>query len=276
MSIIRIKKRDSGYTQMSNHHLNDKKMSLKSKGLLSFMFTKPDDWDFSIMGLVSQLKESKTSIMSSVNELIDLNYIKRTQKNIKGIFSPYEYLVYELPQAQNPHTEDVHTGFPHTEDVLQVITNKETTKEVITNKEKKEDSIEVEFEEVIPSSQSSIIDQILEKEKSSAKKEVLVIETKFNFRKEMIDYGFKEELIIDWLAVRKTKRATNTRTALKGFLKQVELSKEDINLILKLCVERSWSGFKVSYLENIEGFSKFSTNGKATASQKLDEALGIT
>tara|TARA_R110000787_G_scaffold229259_7_gene336833 strand:+ start:1830 stop:2651 length:822 start_codon:yes stop_codon:yes gene_type:complete len=272
MSIIRINKKESGYTLMSNIHLNDKKLSLKAKGLLSFMLTKPNNWDFSVMGLVSQVKESKTGVMSSMTELIDLKYVKRfQQKSVKGTFSSCDYDVYEKPYAQSPHTDN-----PTTENVTQVITDlsKELIK-VTTDKEKKEDSIEVEFEEIITSNQLSIIDHIKEKEKSSAKKEVSVIEPKFNFRKEMIDYGFKEELVLDWLAVRKTKKATNTRTALKSFLKQVELSGDDVNKVLELCVERSWSGFKVKYLENVEGFSKFSTNGSETASQKLDKALGL-
>ena len=39
----------------------------------------------------------------------------------------------------------------------------------------------------------------------------------FNFRKSLINLGAKEELVIDWLKVRKNKKATNTKTALKWF-----------------------------------------------------------
>jgi hypothetical protein len=166
MGIIRIKKRESGYTLMSNNHLNNKKLSLKSKGLLSFMLSKPNSWDFSVMGLVSQLKESKTSVMSSINELIDLRYVKRLQNKVDGKFSTCDYDVYEVPYAQNPYAD-----IPHAENVLQVNTDlsKELNKVIIDketiapNKNLAEIAV-IDFK-VIKSNQISIIDQIEESEK---------------------------------------------------------------------------------------------------------------
>jgi hypothetical protein len=77
----------------------------------------------------------------------------------------------------------------------------------------------------------------------------------FNFRKELINYGFNEELVIDWLKVRKTKKASNTQTAFKGFLNQVEKSNFDKNFILKKCVENSWSGFKSDWIHQEKKFT---------------------
>lgn len=166
---------------------------------------------------------------------------------------------------------------------------------------KKENSISVEFEEIIvDKNQLSIIDQIKEKEKSCEKKEsgklkdiwivdssgnyhnlpvddvkfkkeVSVIEPKFNFRKEMINLGFKEELVLDWLAVRKTKKATNTKTALNTFLNQVKLSGKEQNYILEYCVSKSWSGFKAVWIEKEE---KEDENGNS-AVDNLKKAMGI-
>ena len=36
---------------MSNHHLRNKDLSLKAKGLLSQMLSLPEDWDFTLKGL---------------------------------------------------------------------------------------------------------------------------------------------------------------------------------------------------------------------------------
>jgi len=47
MSVIRIEK-TKNYVVMSNHHLKERKMSLKAKGLLSLMLSLPDNWDYSI------------------------------------------------------------------------------------------------------------------------------------------------------------------------------------------------------------------------------------
>lgn len=71
----------------------------------------------------------------------------------------------------------------------------------------------------------------------------------FNFRKSLIDSGGEKKLVEDWLKVRKTKKATNTETAFEGFISEVLKSKQGINDILKICIERDWKGFKNSWLE---------------------------
>lgn len=74
MSTFKIEKTD-GYTIMSNYHLRDKNLSLKAKGILSFMLSLPDNWDYSLKGLVAICKESKDAIRSTLNELKDNYYL---------------------------------------------------------------------------------------------------------------------------------------------------------------------------------------------------------
>ena len=45
MAVFRVE-RNSGYTVMSNHHLRNKELTLKAKGLLSQMLSLPEDWDY--------------------------------------------------------------------------------------------------------------------------------------------------------------------------------------------------------------------------------------
>ena len=53
MAVFRIEKtRD--YTVMSNHHLKDRTLTLKSKGLLSMMLSLPDEWNYTTRGDVVQ------------------------------------------------------------------------------------------------------------------------------------------------------------------------------------------------------------------------------
>lgn len=87
----------------------------------------------------------------------------------------------------------------------------------------------------------------------------------FNFRKYLIDFGFENDLIDDWLKVRKTKKATNTQTAFNSFIKEVEKSNKDINEILKICIEKDWKGFKNEWLTNIEN----QKNGTGTKPAKV-------
>ena len=75
MSVFKIKKNEN-YTVMSNYHLRDKNLLYKAKGLLSFMLSLPDNWDYSLNGLVAVSKEQITSIRSTIDELKKQKYLK--------------------------------------------------------------------------------------------------------------------------------------------------------------------------------------------------------
>lgn len=80
-------------------------MSLKAKGLLSLMLSLPDDWNYSVSGLVRLSKDGKDSVMSALQELEKFGYLSRSQQfNAKGQFSGIEYNIYEQPQTENPDT----------------------------------------------------------------------------------------------------------------------------------------------------------------------------
>ena len=58
MAVFRVEK-NSGYTVMSNHHLRNRALSLKAKGLLSQMLSLPEDWDYTLQGLARINRERK-------------------------------------------------------------------------------------------------------------------------------------------------------------------------------------------------------------------------
>lgn len=130
MAVFRINK-NKNYTVMSNYHLKDANMSFKAKGLLSMMLSLPDDWDYSIKGIVSISKENKTSIQSTLKELEENKYLKRTKKqNEKGQFE-YIYDIYEKPWTEKPCMENLFTDKPCTENMPQINTNIQNTKNKI-------------------------------------------------------------------------------------------------------------------------------------------------
>ena len=72
-----------------------------------------------------------------------------------------------------------------------------------------------------------------------------------NYAKEhLIELGADPELVDDWFLVRKTKKATNTKTAMKRFNLQVERSSYSIDQILEICCEKSWSGFNHEWISD--------------------------
>ena len=134
MAVIRVEKTQN-YTVMSNHHLRNKEMSLKAKGLMSLMLSLPPTWDYSIGGLVSICKESHTSIRSALKELEQNRYLIRERiNNEKGYFT-YEYTLYEIPHTENLHTDKAKADKGRTENRTQI--KKEKVKKEKINKEKR-------------------------------------------------------------------------------------------------------------------------------------------
>lgn len=135
MPIFRVPK-NHNFTIMSNYHLKDKELSLKAKGLLSYMLSLPDDWDFSLNGLVAKNKESIRAIRTTIDELKEHNYLTvRKFRNDKGYFE-YEYIIYEKPiqdteKNAHPDIRFVHMDNPHMDTVTQL-----NTKIINTNKKK--------------------------------------------------------------------------------------------------------------------------------------------
>ena len=118
MALFRIEKtRD--YTVMSNHHLRNAGLSLKSKGLLSMMLSLPEDWNYTTRGLAKICKEGTDSIGSALKELERAGYIVRNRlRDSKGKIVDVEYVIYETPHPPDmgqPCEDEPDTACPDTE-----------------------------------------------------------------------------------------------------------------------------------------------------------------
>ena len=157
MAVFRVE-RNTGYTVMSNHHLRNKELSLKAKGLLSQMLSLPEDWDYTLAGLSYINRESIDAIRTAVWELEKAGYITRRQgRDEKGKMTAIEYTIYEQPQppaldcpvlenptadnpilenptADNPILENPTADNPTLENPMQL--NKDIQKTDLSKKEK--------------------------------------------------------------------------------------------------------------------------------------------
>ena len=147
MAVFRVEK-NKGYTVMSNHHLRNKELSLKAKGLLSQMLSLPEDWDYTLAGLSLINRESIDAIRTAVWELEKAGYITRRQgRDEKGKMTAIEYTIYEQPQppaldcpvlenptADKPILENPTPDNPTSENPTQL--NKELLKTNLPKKEK--------------------------------------------------------------------------------------------------------------------------------------------
>ena len=98
MAVFRVE-RNRGYTVMSNHHLRNRGLTLKAKGLLSQMLSLPDNWDYTLAGLSCINREKIDAIREAVRELEKAGYIVRSrERDKKGRLRGADYIIYEQPQ----------------------------------------------------------------------------------------------------------------------------------------------------------------------------------
>jgi len=100
MSIIRVVKNKSNpYLIMNKTGLNDRRLSLKAKGLLCYLLSKPDNWYISTQDIIANNDNARASVFSAINELVKYGYMFKHQfRNQNGSFHSYNYLVYEHPE----------------------------------------------------------------------------------------------------------------------------------------------------------------------------------
>lgn len=65
---------------------------------------------------------------------------------------------------------------------------------------------------------------------------------------ELVSAGVDEQVAVDWLAIRKSKRLPLTKTALQGVMREANLAKIPLGDALKLCCLRGWGGFEAAWI----------------------------
>jgi hypothetical protein len=139
-TVIRVEK-SRDFVVMNNRFLRNKEMSLKAKGLLALCLSLPEDWDYSINGLVAITKESVTAVRNAMKELEELGYMKINKlQNKKGHFY-YEYVIYETPHSDFLYVDNATTeklpveNLPVENLVLENVGQQSTNNKVSNNKE---------------------------------------------------------------------------------------------------------------------------------------------
>lgn len=109
-----IRKKNENYTIVSNVCVRDNRISLKAKGMMSLVMSLPDDWDFSIQGLSSIVKEGKSAIYAAINELKEFGYCNVITSRVdKGKIIGNDYTFFEEPCTDIPYTENQDADNPN-------------------------------------------------------------------------------------------------------------------------------------------------------------------
>lgn len=131
---------------MSNTHLKDKRLSLKAIGLLSVVLGLPEDWHYTVNGLVGIAKDGKDSVESAIKELKKNGYLRveKIYPNANSNRIQYQYTFFENPQEvdfqplenqgiekQSVETQVLENPYTYKD------TNKPNTNKLNTNKQSK-------------------------------------------------------------------------------------------------------------------------------------------
>ena len=237
MAVIRVHK-NKNYTVMSNHHFREREMTLKAKGLLSLMLSLPDDWDYSIAGLVSICAEKESAIVSTLKELRNFGYLwieKRMPNETESGRIEYTYHIFEKPNqkliqftqkqaVEKQGIENLPLENQGIENQGQLNTKEQNTKKESTKgentKDKKKNKKEKGFEKIIEEYLLTVAPEQREEIKS---------------------------LLTEWIKVRKAKRAVLTDKSIEMNLQKLEEyaaeSGMTISDYLSEVIRRGWVAF---------------------------------
>lgn len=71
----------------------------------------------------------------------------------------------------------------------------------------------------------------------------------FDFENGLLGLGIPKQLVEEWMLIRKKKKAINTETAFKMFVREVDKSKLSYQQAIEKAISRSWVSFEASWVE---------------------------
>lgn len=103
MSIIKVVRHENPFAQIDKRILENKMLSWRAKGLLSYLLSRPPNWTVKTSDLVQRSKDGRDAVYSIMQELIKAGYIRRQgyERNNEGKYASVNYLVYEEPYSKN-------------------------------------------------------------------------------------------------------------------------------------------------------------------------------
>ena len=162
-TIIKIKKREHPFVQIDKRNLENKKLSWKAKGLLTYLISKPDDWKIYVSELSTRSIDGDNSVRAGLKELEKVGHLeKRRLKDKKGRFIGCEYMIYEdiTEGGKKPYVEKPYMDKPYMDNRALLI--KKDTNIYNTNKEREEKKLSPSKEMKLFLEDRKYIDKIAE------------------------------------------------------------------------------------------------------------------
>lgn len=128
-----VVKKKTDYTVISNVFLRDEKLSLKSKGLLAYVLSLPNDWVLYVSELANHHKDGTSAIYSAFKELIEHGYVRRKRERIDGKLKGIDYIISETPILENLNFENLNQKNSNEENQALLNTNNNKVNNIQSN-----------------------------------------------------------------------------------------------------------------------------------------------
>ena len=80
--------------------------------------------------------------------------------------------------------------------------------------------------------------------------------SRFMFGKELLNLGCDKDLVAEHMAHRKAKKASNSKIAFDGLIREQQKSGLDLNAVMRVCIERGWRGFEADWLKSQNAYQQ--------------------
>ncbi len=236
------KKFKNGFTTVGNDVFKAG-LSAKAIGILCTMFSLPDDWKFSEVGLISIFqKDGQTSIRSGLKELEEKGFLKRTRIREKGKIVGVEWLIADSPEFKEPC------------DDLPLFENPSVANQPQLNKNKQNKNKQNKYNPYNP-----LKGDVGESKKRENKSKLTSPNQRCPQKRDRQDSHVQELLqayaqdaqtldkLNEWLKVREEKKVPATATSIQKNLEQLERTAKQsglsVNNYLDQIIMRGWAGF---------------------------------
>lgn len=99
--IYREERTKGSFVQVHKEFIEDNKLSAGAKGVLLYMLSKSDEWQFYETEICTHFLDGHKNIKKYIKELIDNGYIERKKDRNKEGKIYYEYYIYETKDKEN-------------------------------------------------------------------------------------------------------------------------------------------------------------------------------
>jgi DnaD/phage-associated family protein len=124
-----VKSADNPYVMIDRRPIDNPALSYKAKGLLTYLMSRPDGWEVSVVDLINHSTDGEDSVRSGMKELEKVGHMKRTRTRAAGAgkYTGLLIEVYELPHADFRHVDKPDVDKPDVENPTQVLSTSNST-----------------------------------------------------------------------------------------------------------------------------------------------------